>query len=132
MHIEKAPRRDPDKAGGRQFYLTSLCDHLRSRAWQHSTREVPANVHQKIFSGHAKLWRLASIPDQRAFQTLAIVKAAETRKFMEEEFARLRTDRDLLLHRMSDDSQESKPILFSQCAVSDEHWAMLGELLHSE
>lgn len=94
-----------------QSRLQSVLSQMRSRNWEHSTREVPKDVRIHIFKGPAKLWAERSLEEQRMFEQMARVRASTE---MQDEAERLRAERQLLLDRVEAYAEEIKPIIMPE------------------
>ena len=130
--IQKIMRSDPDKCQARQVFVGELFSHLRSRAWSHSTRVVPKDMHLRIFKNHARTWRNTSLASQRTFEKLAMLRSSEKRHQLEGELERLRAQRDLMLQRLDDGSDARGPLVLSECGFTQHELANIGEKLTDE
>ena len=127
--LQTVLRKNPDKASGRHALVADLWSHLRSRAWSHSTREVPKDIANRIIKGHARVWENCNTADKRALTHVAAHKAAQAKQEHIEMAQSIRAERDLLIARMEDGEAERPPLAMSQCALADTHFEFIGDQL---
>ena len=128
--LEKLLRKDPAKfLRGRHMFVQELFNHLRDRAWTHSTRAIPHDMTLRIFKSHIRAWRNQSDASQRMFEQLALLRATEVEQEIQSELDGVRAARDLLLQRMSGDADESAPMIFSESTFTQDELDQIGAIV---
>ena len=130
--IQALMNKHPSRASGRQLLLGRLFAKMRSQAWTHSTREVPADMRHRIMKGHARIWRACPLADQHQLDTLAMMHAQGANSAIAAKADCLRRQRDELLAEIAEEADERRPLVMSECSLSEEQLARFGELLGSK
>ena len=124
-------KKQPDKISGMHMFVSQLFGHLRDRAWLHSTREVPQDMHKVIFKGASRRWAAQSLQTKADYEHLARQRAQAVNMDLQQEAEALRSQRDLLAQRLAESQEAAKPILLSQCTLEAKYWQHMDILLQS-